>query len=156
MTVRVSSTAAGSRPSSRGALRRFAALPAGERRHVARCCVLLARAALLARMRPIDHVVAAIDARAARRPRAGAVGAERAVQLLAAVAARLRPRPRCLSTALAGYELLRERGVAARCVIGGRRGGSAFEAHAWVEADGRVLLGAPVTAYRALWQWPSR
>ena len=144
------------RSSRRGTLRRFFGLPAAERRVVVRCGVLLARAGVLARLLPIGRVMAGIDARAARRTGARSVGADRAVQLLEATAARLRPRPRCLSTALAGYELLRERGVAARCVIGGRRGEPGFAAHAWLEAEGSIVLGDPVTAYQPIWAWPER
>jgi hypothetical protein len=146
-----------SRPSSRPrpVLHRVLALPAAEQRLLVRCGFLLARAALLARLMPIGRIVEGIDARAAKAT-PPAVDASRALWLLEAVARRLRPRPGCLSAALAGYELLCERRLAARCVIGGRRGQSGFEAHAWLKAGDRILLGAPVTGYRAIWEWPSR
>jgi hypothetical protein len=140
------------RPGS--ALRRWLALPPPERRLVVRCCGLFARAAIVARLLPMPRVVAAIDRRASGRQSAPGVSASRALALLEATAARLRPMPRCLSQAIAGYELLRERGVDVRCVIGGRRGGPGLEAHAWLEAEGRVLLGGPVDGYQRIWQWP--
>src|SRR5690606_22433494 len=102
----------------------------------------------------MPRIVAAIDRRAARGRLASGVSASRALELLEATAARLRPSPRCLSKALTGYELLRERGVDVRCVIGGRRGAPGFEAHAWLEIDGRVALGGPVDGYQQIWHWP--
>lgn len=35
------------------------------------------------------------------------------------------------------------------------RAGVDFEAHAWLERDGVVVLGAPTDAYRPIWQWPA-
>jgi hypothetical protein len=56
------------------------------------------------------------------------------------------PPATCLVQALAGAALLRRRGLACELRLGVRsRGpadGAAIEAHAWVECDGRVAVGA--------------
>jgi hypothetical protein len=125
-----------------------------ERRTALRSFWLLARVAAHLQVSRLPAVLAAIDRRAARRPYRESLPAAESLRLLEAAARRLRPRPRCLVRALAGYELLRERGVDVRCVIGGRRGGPGFEAHAWLEIEGRVLLGGPVDGYQRIWHWP--
>lgn len=57
-------------------------------------------------------------------------------------AARLVPRASCLTQALAGQCLLGRYGYAARLQIGASRGDDrAFEAHAWLEHEGRIVLG---------------
>lgn len=57
-------------------------------------------------------------------------------------ASRVIPASTCLPQALATYSMLTRRGILAEVRIGvakdGRRG---FEAHAWVELDGAVLIG---------------
>lgn len=52
----------------------------------------------------------------------------------------------CLMQALAGYRLLRRRGLEARIVLGVRRGDAdtAMAAHAWLLLYGHVLLGGPL------------
>jgi hypothetical protein len=45
----------------------------------------------------------------------------------------------CLSQSLALVRLLREQGVTADLRLGARLTGTKFDAHAWVEYDGRVL-----------------
>ena len=45
----------------------------------------------------------------------------------------------CLSRSMTLCYLLRRHGCAACLRVGGRRVGESFEAHAWVEFDGRVL-----------------
>lgn len=54
----------------------------------------------------------------------------------------------CLAQALAARLLLAWHGHASVVRYGVRRGASRVEAHAWVEHDGRVVLGGPdVSAY---------
>lgn len=48
-------------------------------------------------------------------------------------------RGNCLSKSLVLWHLLRRQGLNARLYVGGRRDGTPFEAHAWVEMDGRVI-----------------
>jgi hypothetical protein len=59
-----------------------------------------------------------------------------------AVNRRLFPDRPCLTQALAARYLLARRGVATRLHIGVARGdGGVLSAHAWLERDGRVLIG---------------
>ena len=52
--------------------------------------------------------------------------------------------PSCLVKSLAFVALLEEEGLASDLRIGvSKEPGGRFEAHAWVEREGRVLLGAP-------------
>lgn len=52
-------------------------------------------------------------------------------------------RPTCLERALVLDRLLGSAGLERTLVIGVRRNGAALEAHAWIERDGRALIGAP-------------
>jgi hypothetical protein len=58
---------------------------------------------------------------------------------------RVVPRSTCLVRALAAQILLARRGHASQLRLGVAGGsGRAFEAHAWLEEGGRVLIGGPV------------
>ncbi|HWG58333.1 MAG TPA: lasso peptide biosynthesis B2 protein [Candidatus Acidoferrales bacterium] len=50
-------------------------------------------------------------------------------------------RPNCLERSLALWWLLQRRGISAEVRAGARKAGSRFEAHAWVEWRGTVLMG---------------
>ncbi len=57
-------------------------------------------------------------------------------------AARYVPKAHCLPQALTAQVLLARRGLPATFRLGVRRGGGGrFEAHAWVECHGRVIVG---------------
>jgi hypothetical protein len=57
-------------------------------------------------------------------------------------ASRLVPRASCLTQALAGQKLLARHGHPARLHLGVARGDRGqFEAHAWLEAEGQIILG---------------
>jgi hypothetical protein len=59
-----------------------------------------------------------------------------------ATASRVVPGASCLTQAVAGKLLLRHYGFRANLCIGVARGDEgAFYAHAWIERDGRVLIG---------------
>lgn len=133
----------------------FIRLSPHERRLVLRCCYLLIRAQWLVRVQPVREIIAGIDSRRSAVPGQQAIGPDAALRLLAGAGRRVRPRPACLSMALCGYALLRERGVEASCVIGGRRTAQGFEAHAWLEREGEVLLGGPVSGYQPIWRSPA-
>ena len=131
----------------------FFRLSPGDRRLVFRCWRLLVSATLDVRLRPLKSLVEAIDERVARGgQRAGAP--EDALRLCAVAARRVWPRPTCLVTAVAGYELLQERGWQVTLVIGGDVNEAGFNAHAWLERDEVVVLGAPTGAYPPIWRWP--
>nr|UXE46012.1 hypothetical protein Hi04_10k_c554_00011 [uncultured bacterium] len=67
----------------------------------------------------------------------------RIVWALQAVSRRLPGKNSCLVQALAAQAMLRQRGYASEFRIGvsGRDPTGAIKAHAWVECDGRVVLG---------------
>lgn len=79
---------------------------------------------------------------------------ETAAQFALAVqrAARHLPfRPTCLEQALALERLLRSEGLDAAVVVGVRRARATLDAHAWLEHQGRTLLGAtPGRRYETL------
>ncbi len=76
----------------------------------------------------------------------------RALGLAVQRAARVLPwHSTCLARALATQVLLRRRGVPSRIVFGVRRSPAReFEAHAWVEYDGAIVIGDDVTGYEPL------
>ena len=55
--------------------------------------------------------------------------------------ARRLPNGTCLPQALAGWVMLRRRSVPAVVRLGARYGPAALDAHAWLEHDGRIVLG---------------
>ncbi len=73
-------------------------------------------------------------------------------------ASRLVVRPTCLVRALALETLLRRYGRKASLQIGVDKGeGKTLEAHAWVESEGKILLGgADVGRYKTLFQDAAR
>ncbi len=73
----------------------------------------------------------------------GGDDAERVGLAVEAVSRRMPFMGNCLVRALAGLELLRRFGLPGELKIGvAREDRRGFEAHAWVELDGRVLIGA--------------
>jgi Transglutaminase-like superfamily len=75
----------------------------------------------------------------------------RTAAIVRGMAARLPWRPTCLEQASALVWMLAAQRTPARMVIGVRREGAGLAAHAWVEGDGGVLLGAPFGSdYRPL------
>lgn len=60
--------------------------------------------------------------------------------------ARRVPRATCLTQAVAGQYLLRRHGHASELRVGVARGESGFRAHAWIEIDGRILIGGSGSA----------
>jgi len=129
--------------------RQFLALPPGQRRllvlalivvaHVrAMLCVLPSRVSvrLVRRLAEVDSVV----------PRSGRPPAERVAWAVGA-ASRLVPRASCLTQAIAGQLLLRHYGYGAKLCLGVTRAEPGrFLAHAWLERDGRVVLGGAESA----------
>ncbi len=72
----------------------------------------------------------------------------------ARAAARRVPGTTCLSSALALQRLLTANAQASELHIGVTRDGGKFEAHAWVEQEGRILIGEDERrAYTRLLSW---
>lgn len=63
----------------------------------------------------------------------------------------------CLYRALGSYALLRAAGQEVRFVIGVRKEGETLLAHAWLERDGRAIVGAPGPGeqYAVAYAWPA-
>lgn len=68
-----------------------------------------------------------------------AVSANRILQLVAAAARNLFFSTNCLEQSLVLWSILRRRGFSADLKFGARKEAGRFEAHAWVELDGRAL-----------------
>ena len=83
--------------------------------------------------------------RAARQTRP-----ERVAWLVEAAARQSWPRPTCLRQSLVLYELLKQQGQDARLMIGTTMQRGDFQAHAWVEVDGREFGGEGQPRYAEL------
>lgn len=131
-----------------GSLARFIALPPAERRLIVAAAGILAATRVGLWVLPFRWVRGAMGA-LGNPPRSrdgGGPAVERIVWAVGAVD-RLVPRTTCLVRALAAQALLARRGHASQLRLGVAGGsGRAFEAHAWLERDGRILIGGPVEA----------
>lgn len=105
--------------------------------------LVLARMLLVTHRVPVCRVAATVDRVGAWLPVAS-TGAPTVDRLVWAVDVASRTVPvetTCLPRALTGGALLARYGYASTLRIGVRREGGEFAAHAWVERDGRVVLG---------------
>jgi len=124
-------------------LRRFLRLPSLNQRLLIRALVLLAlmRAGLW--FLPFK-VVLRLTRRVGQRPRAGEGGDLTVGAIVSAVrnASRFLPGATCLTQALVGRVLLAQTGHLSALRIGVRKDPvRGFEAHAWLEHRGKVILG---------------
>lgn len=104
----------------------------------------LVDARLSLRAQPFRTVYERFDRQGRQLPRSGACDARCAREVAIAVrrASRLVPGATCLPQALAARAMLARRGVVSELrvgVAGDAKGG--VKAHAWVEVDGRVVIG---------------
>ena len=129
-----------------GKSQRVAARPLLARRHwgtIAEAGVALAAASVLTRLLPFHRYIGlgarSLQARAGAEPRDTA-------RIMDAIARRVPFRAVCLQKGLALQWMLRRRGVNAVLHYGIqlKKTGEELEAHVWVSADGKVLLGAPL------------
>src|SRR5262245_55511208 len=127
---------------------RFMALAPAERRLVAAAVGLLGAVRVGLWILPFRCVHGATRTLGkSRRRETDEPTVERIVWAVGA-ADRLVPGTTCLVRALAVQALLARRGHASQLRLGVTGGGGrAFEAHAWLERDGRVLIGGPVEAH---------
>lgn len=131
-----------------GRLGKFTALSPAERRLFVGTAMLLAAVRVGLWVLPFRSVHRALSA-LGNRPRTRGRGEPPVERIVWAVgaAAQLVPRATCLVRALAAQALLARRGYASQLRLGVSGGsGRSFEAHAWIEQDGRVLIGGPVEA----------
>jgi putative nucleotidyltransferase-like protein/transglutaminase superfamily protein len=128
------------------AWQRFRMLNADDRALTAEAAVALMTAWAGLRLVSLSRLRRFLDrARVRRRNTAGSrrASVDRIAWSIAAVTRRLPLRLTCLAEAVAADALLRRRGYASLLQIGVRVPGGprSMEAHAWVECDGRVVVG---------------
>src|SRR5881296_1041372 len=122
--------------------RRFFRLPLAERRLVLAAAALAAGVRLALRVAPFRLVQAAL-VRVARPSRSvPSLPVPRIVWAVTATTRRVPGANGCLVRALVARTLLARHGHPAKVRLGvPRRPGGALAAHAWVESDGRIVVG---------------
>jgi len=125
------------------ALRRFLALGGAERAVAAEAGALLAFVRVTFWLLPFRVLRQALHRYSTLLNRTdGRVPATRVAALVASVARRFPTPVTCLAEALAAEAMLRRRGYEPALRLGVRRADAAvFDAHAWVECDGRIVIG---------------
>lgn len=126
-------------------LRKFLLLPAVERRLLLQAAFLLGGIKLGLMLIPFQTLLRSLDKLAeasGKSHKANQITLERIVWAVE-TAGRYVPRARtCLTQALAARVLLARRGYPALIRIGAvREEGKGFQAHAWVESGGEVVIG---------------
>ena len=127
------------------AYRRYAALASGDRRLLVEAIVLLAAIQACFRLSSVRNLRRMLSwyARVGARPMRPDMTVERVGWALAAAAARIPAT--CLVQALTADTLLQRRGFVSEVCLGVRKDGSparSFEAHAWVQCENRIVVGA--------------
>jgi len=141
--------------------RRYRLLPAPRRRLLREALLHLLRARIALALVPFRRLAAGLGALGTESGSEVPAGQEPAVEDVAwavqAVAGRVPWDSRCLAQALAGFRMLRARGLAATVYFGVRRDAAApFDAHAWLRCGARVVTGeAGHEAYRVICQFAS-
>lgn len=134
------------RKRNRPAILRFAALSRAERRIFLQAACLLPMIACATRVFGLQRVQSWAERSSSRfgknRPEIETDANTAASMVLSAARYGL-VHGNCLSRSMTLYYLLRRHGCAACLRLGGRRDGDSFEAHAWVEFDGRVFDDSP-------------
>lgn len=122
-------------------LEAFVRLPAGDRSLLVRSILVLGAARVTLWLLPL-RVVRRLLARVGRRPAPEEITPER-IGWAIDLARRIVPRATCLPQALAGEALLAYAGHPAELRIGVIKSGERklLEAHAWVESEGRIVVG---------------
>ncbi len=136
-----------------GRLRKFLALPGKDRGLLMAAGWRVAWASLGLRLLPFSYWRRRMEDAAPRSPAQASAPAPTADRIVWAVAtaAGYVPGATCLVQALAARDLLRSEGYPARICLGvDTRGEDRFRAHAWVECEGRILLGGAETGYAPL------
>ena len=104
--------------------------------------VIVVRAALwLITFRRLQSLLSRVEVRGIRNLDIRAIPVERVAQFVAA-ASRYVPKASCLTQALVTATMLRRAGHGASLRIGvSPHAGAKFRAHAWVECDGKIVIG---------------
>ncbi|SRR6266571_1231324 len=121
--------------------RKFAHLPAAERRLILAAAALTVGVTLALRVAPFRLVRAALT-RVARPMRGGPLPVPRIVWAVTAATRRVPGANRCLVRALVARALLARHRHPAELRLGvARWPAGALAAHAWVESEGRIVIG---------------
>jgi hypothetical protein len=126
-------------------LRSFLRLPINDQRLLVKAALLLEAIKLVMRLVPFQVLRRLVD-RAARAPmgmkRVDSASAERVAWAVQAASRHMVGEKTCLTQALAAQTLLTRRGYPALLRIGVvKNEGRVFQAHAWVECEGKVVIG---------------
>ena len=123
---------------------KFLQLPRTDRRLLVRSALLLSAVQLGLSLLPFQKLrllLARMTSQRTFSQQRGETSPERVVWAVA-VASRYVPGVKCLASALVTQVLLARRGYAAQVRLGISRGeGGQLEAHAWVEDQGKILIG---------------
>ena len=131
-----------------GRLRSWLRLPARERRSVLAALGAVIAVRVLLWLLPYRLVLRTVHV-TARSPRGRPAASDGVAHRIArdvGRAARVVPRASCLVQALAGEWLMVRAGAPVALRYGVAFGERGFEAHAWLESDGRVILGGEEAA----------
>lgn len=110
---------------------------------------------------PWRRVAAASEAQAVHAAAPDWDRARAVVWAVEAVARRVLPERPCLTQALVAQRLLRKHGVDTQLLLGAARiPGKPLQAHAWLERDGKIVIGhiqteVPYTAFRPVSPLPT-
>lgn len=133
----------GSVPARHGAVRRFFGLPPADRRLLIRAAFLVASFRLGLRFVPFK-TLQRISSSVRAVPSHRVPPAVSRLSWAVAAAGRRIPGASCLTEALAMQFLLSRRGITSQVCIGVRKSpDGVFQAHAWVEREGAVIIGGP-------------
>lgn len=119
----------------------FVRLSSAERALLLRCATALALAALIVRVLPSAHLRRVLSE--TRQPRENRRYSLERIAWAVATAARVVPGATCLPQAIVARRILRREGYPADLRIGVSVQQTGFAAHAWVESEGRILVGTP-------------
>jgi len=126
-------------------LRKYLRLPAPDRRLLLEAAMLQAAVRLALWFLPArtwHRLSACVGIPMRHRPSACVVSPSRAAWAIAATT-RVIPRSTCLVRALAAQRLLARHGYPSTLHLGVARAPHGLDAHAWLECQGAILLGAP-------------
>jgi Transglutaminase-like superfamily len=121
-------------------LRKFWSLSPGERSLLLRTVLLVASLRLALCLLPLAYVNDYLARRAKRHKIRQEIATSRLVWAVRAAAARI-PRTTCLTQALAAKYQLERCGRSAQLHLGVAKESRQFLAHAWLECDGKNVLG---------------
>ena len=134
-----------------GRVQKFISLPFRRKVLLLKCWCMLNLTALALRLLPLPTVLGMFGTNQppATAPRTSSASSEDILWSIRAAAA-LSWKPTCAVRGLVAERLLRRAGFAAQFKLGVARRDEDFQAHAWVEGDKGILIGASEHEYHRL------